>query len=356
MTQPSYNSLLSLIHQWAADAGFSQVGISDVDMSKYEDHYKKWIEQQYHGQMHYMQEHQTLRLNPQHLQPKALRAISFRMDYHDNDSPELPINGSDTAYIARYARGRDYHKMIRKKLAGIAQKIEEFAELNLSQRAFVDSAPVLERALAEKAGMGWIGKNTMLINPKAGSWFFLAEILTDLPLPTSNADMGFHCGSCQACLDICPTDAFVSANVLDARKCISYLTIELKEAIPKEFRKAIGNRVFGCDDCQIICPWNKFAQPAAVDDFKPRHQLDNSQLLTLFSWDETTFLNNTAGSPIRRIGYQRWLRNLAIGLGNAEADPTIIKALKAKIADTSVEPMVKEHMQWALAQQQSHLH
>ena len=343
--------LVSLIQQWGEAEGFNQVGISDVDVSAYREHYQNWLDAHYHGEMNYMQRHSELRLHPQQLHSGSLRAISFRMDYkHDFDNMQAVLDNPSKAYISRYALGQDYHKLIRKKLATIAKKIEEHCEINLNQRPFVDSAPVLERALAEKSGLGWIGKNTMLINSKAGSWFFLAEILTDLELPISSVEPSVHCGSCTSCLVACPTDAFVSANQLDARKCISYLTIELKNAIPIELRSKMGNRVFGCDDCQMVCPWNKFSQTSHVDNFKPRHGLGDSELLDLFLWSEDDFLENTAGSPIRRIGYQQWLRNLAIGLGNAPKTEAITTALNIRLNESNTGELVKEHILWALEQ------
>jgi len=271
------------------------------------------------------------------------------MNYAQEASNSLaPLEEASKAYIARYARGRDYHKVMRKRLQTLAEKIEEVAG-PMGYRAFVDSAPVLERALAEKSGMGWIGKNTMLINKQAGSWFFLGELFTDLPLPV-DAQESDHCGSCRACLDICPTQAFVQPNVLDATRCISYLTIELRTSIPVEFRKAMGNRVFGCDDCQLVCPWNKFTNPTQEQDFTPRHKLDDTNLVELFSWTEEQFLQNTTGSAIRRIGYECWLRNIAIALGNAPTSAEVIAALNHRMNHPSV--LVKEHVEWALQQHQ----
>ena len=268
------------------------------------------------------------------------------MDYAlQRDNSLNFIDEKDIAYVARYARGRDYHKVIRKRLQRLADKIQAEAG-PLGYRAFVDSAPVLERALAEKAGIGWIGKNTMLINKDAGSWFFLGELFTDLPLPVDTPDLP-HCGTCHSCIDACPTNAFVQPNQLDARRCISYLTIELRESIPVEFRAAMGNRVFGCDDCQLVCPWNKFTEPTREQDFTPRHRLDAASLVELFAWSEEEFLRNTEGSPIRRIGYECWLRNIAVGLGNAGDSPEIKAALQARADHPS--PLVREHVAWALS-------
>ena len=353
-----YRQLAQQIKQWGKQAGFSHVGISDLDVSAHEAYYRQWLEANYHGEMDYMQRHAQMRLQPQQLQPGALRVISLTMDYrHDiigsDEQMQTLLNQPDKAYISRYALGRDYHKLIRKRLAKLSQKIEDYAQQRLNQRAFVDSAPLLERALAEKSGLGWIGKNTMLINPKAGSYFFLGEILTDLALPLDMPQQQMHCGSCSACLPACPTDAFVSAHQLDARKCISYLTIELKGSIPTELRPKMGNRIFGCDDCQIVCPWNKFSQSASVDDFKPRHRLDDVELLSLFSWTENEFLSKTEGSAIRRIGYQRWLRNIAVALGNAQPSAAIQQSLKAKLNDATVGELAKEHISWALQRQQA---
>lgn len=350
--------LMSVLQQWSKDAGFQQMGISDLALGQHPKRYQQWLDQHYQGDMQYMQRNTAMRFNPALLQPGTFRVLSFRMDYRpDAESRERMENllqQDQKAYISRYALGRDYHKLIRKRLAAIANQLETYAEEHLEQRAFVDSAPVLERALAEKAGLGWIGKNTMLINPKAGSYFFLGEILTNIDLPVNDTTTGYHCGSCSRCLTSCPTDAFDGAHILDARRCISYLTIELHDAIPEALRKPMGNRVYGCDDCQICCPWNKFSDATEEDDFSPRQKLDDSELLTLFNWSEEAFLTNTAGSPIRRIGYSRWLRNLAVGLGNAASSSAIIAALEDRLNDRdneAVNPMVREHIEWALQQQ-----
>ena len=270
------------------------------------------------------------------------------MDYlPEGADPSAILSQSDKAYISRYALGRDYHKLIRSRLAKLAKKIETHLGGG-HYRAFVDSAPVLERALAENAGLGWIGKNTMLLNDKAGSWFFLGEIYTDIPLPKDPPKTVEHCGSCRACLDACPTGAFVDPWVLDARKCISYLTIEYDGVIPEDLRPAMGNRIYGCDDCQLVCPWNKFAQATSEPDFSPRHQLDAVDLLECFAWDEATFLERTEGSAIRRIGFERWRRNVAIALGNAKTTDAIKQGLQSALPDASA--VVREHIQWALAQ------
>jgi len=270
------------------------------------------------------------------------------MDYLPGDTQMAQrLAQPERAYISRYALGRDYHKLVRKRVQQLAERIQT-AIGPFGFRAFVDSAPVLEKAIAEQAGLGWIGKNTLLLNRKAGSYFFLAELFVDLPLPVDEAQATEHCGRCSACLDICPTNAFVGPYVLDARRCISYLTIELKNAIPEELRSMIGNRVFGCDDCQIVCPWNRFAKDTAENDFKPRHGLDNAGLAELFMWDEERFLASTEGSPLRRAGYERWLRNLAVGLGNAPSTIPVLEALNARREHPS--ELVREHVEWALRQ------
>lgn len=345
-----YAQIALKIRGWGLEAGFQQIGITDVDLSAYKKHYDNWLAANYHGEMEYMQRHAEKRVNPALLHDGSLRCISFRMDYYPAETTPIEVlNSPEKAYISRYALGRDYHKLIRKRLAQIAEKIAAEAHKQLNQRAFVDSAPVLERALAEKSALGWIGKNTMLLNSKAGSWFFLGEILTDLPLPIDLPQENTHCGSCTACLDVCPTGAFIGPYQLDARKCISYLTIELKGAIPETLRPLMGNRVFGCDDCQLVCPWNKFSASSKEDDFKPRHNLENSDLLALFQWTEAEFMEKTAGSPIRRIGYERWLRNLAVGLGNAPYHPNIVQVLQSALPDAS--DLLKEHIVWAIKQQ-----
>jgi epoxyqueuosine reductase len=341
-------SLENQIQQWARELGFQQVGITDVDLGENEAYLQKWLDAGYHGSMGYMASHGSKRSRPQELIPGTCRVISLRMDYLTPDTQHLEIlNSPEKAYISRYTLGRDYHKLIRKRLATLAKRLQ--SEVGGGQyRAFVDSAPVLERAIAERAGLGWIAKNTMLINSEAGSWFFLGEIYTDLPLSPTTAQENKHCGTCTACLDICPTNAFVGPFQLDARKCISYLTIEHKGSIDPELRPLMGNRIFGCDDCQLVCPWNKFAQPTEQGDFQPRHQLDDVQLVDLFLWDETTYLAKTEGSALRRIGFERWLRNLAIALGNAPTSESVVAALQSRLEFPS--QLVHEHVQWALDQ------
>ncbi len=341
-------ALLQSIRAWARDLGFQQIGVTDVDLAEHEAYLQKWLDAGYHGSMDYMARHGKKRARPQELVPGTCRVLSVRMDYHLGDTdPEGVLASSDKAYISRYALGRDYHKLLRRRLAQLAARIARESGGG-RYRAFVDSAPVLERALAERAGLGWIAKNTMLINADAGSWFFLGEIYTDLPLPVDPPQASKHCGTCSACLDICPTDAFAGPFELDARRCISYLTIEHRGSIDPELRPLMGNRVFGCDDCQLVCPWNKFARPTREPDFQPRHNLQDSDLVTLFLWDEETFLENTAGSAIRRIGHALWLRNLAIGLGNGPRSPAAVAALTTRLSHPS--PVVREHVQWALQQ------
>lgn len=336
------------IRQWATELGFQQLGITGVDLGEHEAYLQKWLAAGYHGSMDYMARHGSKRARPQELVPGTLRVLSLRMDYLDRNTQELEILASpEKAYISRYTLGRDYHKLIRKRLSQLASRIEE--EVGSGQyRAFVDSAPVLERAIAEQAGLGWIAKNTMLINADAGSWFFLGEIYTNLPLPIDTPHISKHCGTCTACLEVCPTDAFTGPFELDARKCISYLTIEHHGSIDPELRPLMGNRIFGCDDCQLCCPWNKFAQATAEGDFSPRHGLADVELVELLLWDEDTFLAKTEGSAIRRIGYERWLRNLAVALGNAPRSDAIVDALVHRLDYPS--PLVQEHITWALQQ------
>jgi epoxyqueuosine reductase len=345
---PAAAATLETIRQWGQEMGFQALGFTGIDLAQHRDYLAKWLDAGYQGEMDWMASHGSKRAHPEDLVPGTSTVITARMDYLPaGEDPEAILASSDKAYISRYALGRDYHKLMRGRLAKLAKRIE--TELGGGQyRAFVDSAPVLERALAENAGLGWIGKNTMLINDKAGSWFFLGEIYTDVPLPADPPQQTEHCGSCHACLDICPTDAFVSPWVLDARKCISYLTIEFDGVIPESIRPAMGNRIYGCDDCQLVCPWNKFAQATSEPDFAPRHNLDAIDLVACFRWDEPAFLSHTEGSAIRRIGFQQWRRNVAIALGNAETSEAIITALTSALDDPS--ELVREHVRWALAQ------
>lgn len=340
----------TLIRGWASELGFQQLGISDIDLSMHEPYLQKWLQAGYHGSMQWMAAHGSKRSRPEELVPGTCRVLSVRMDYLPvGAGPERILASPERAYISRYTLGRDYHKLLRKRLATLARRISEEAGGG-AYRAFVDSAPVLERAIAERAGLGWIAKNTMLINERAGSWFFLGEIYTDLPLPADAPRNDKHCGTCRACLDICPTNAFVGPFQLDARRCISYLTIEHKGSIDPALRPLMGNRIFGCDDCQLVCPWNKFAQHSDESDFQPRHGLDDQDLVSLFSWDEQTYAANTEGSALRRIGHERWLRNIAVALGNAPGSPEVITALTSRRDHPSA--LVREHVEWALAQHQ----
>lgn len=348
LTLPDLAELAQSIKLWGRELGFQQVGIADVALGEHEQHLQRWLDAGYHGEMDYMAAHGSKRSHPDELVPGTLRVVSLRMDYLPGDSAMARrLAEPEKAYVSRYALGRDYHKLVRKRLQQLAERIQK--EIGpFGFRAFVDSAPVLEKAVAEQAGLGWIGKNTLVLNRKAGSYFFLGELFVDLPLPVDPPHTSEHCGRCQACLDVCPTQAFVGPYVLDARRCISYLTIELKNAIPEELRPLIGNRVFGCDDCQIVCPWNRFARPTEQSDFQPRHGLDNAELAALFRWDEDTFLRNTEGSPLRRAGYERWLRNLAVGLGNAPSTIAVLEALQSRREHPS--ELVREHVEWALRQ------
>lgn len=341
-------NLANDIKAWAIDFGFAEARIVEPDLEQYKDDYKSWLDSGYHAGMDYLANHGDMRFHPEQLHPGTRRVISLRMHYLPQSVETVErLKTKDKAYIARYALGRDYHKLIRKRLTQLAKKIQENVG-DHGYRAFVDSAPILERQVAEQAGMGWIGKNTLLLTPKAGSWFLLGEIFTNLPLPVDKPTSTRHCGSCTACLTQCPTDAFVEPWVLDAGKCISYLTIEHKGPIPVELRSKMGNRIFGCDDCQLVCPWTKFAKHTTEDDFQPRHNLDSEGLTTLFTWDEETFLKNTEGSPIRRTGYENWRRNIAVALGNAPTTNDTIDALKKGLSQGS--ELVDEHIHWALDQ------
>lgn len=331
----------------AGNLGFQHTGISDTSLGDTETRLNQWLEAGRHGDMQWMQRHGTKRCNPEQLVPGTVRIISVRMDYLPANSMQMQevLDDSSRAYISRYALGRDYHKLVRKRLQHLASAIEQQYG-SFGYRVFVDSAPVMEKPIAAKAGLGWIGKHTNLINTTAGSWFFLGEIYTDMPLPTDTPAQD-HCGDCRACIDICPTRAITAPYQLDARLCVSYLTIEHEGSIPLELRPLIGNRIYGCDDCQICCPWNRFADFSDERDFHPRHQLDDISLLELFSWDKATFLTNTEGSAIRRIGHERWLRNVAVALGNATANRTqIIEALRQ--THLKVSGLVQEHIDWAI--------
>ena len=309
-----------------------------------------WLDQKYHGSMDWMEKHGEKRYVPEKLVERTVRVISLRMNYLSDNKMIAVLKDDNKAYISRYALGSDYHKIIRKKLSTLAKQIEkEIPTKNINQRAFVDSAPVLEKPIAAQGGLGWIGKNTLLIDDSDGSWFFLGEIYTSIPLPPDNKETQNLCGKCNACLRVCPTNAFPEPYVLDAKKCISYQTIENKREIPIEIRPLMGNRVFGCDDCQIWCPWNRQPSQASEDIFKPKHNLDNESLLSLFNWSEREFNEKTLGSPIKRIGYERWLRNLAVGLGNAPGCPEILESLKERKKESS--SLLEEHISWAIDEQ-----
>jgi epoxyqueuosine reductase len=339
-------ALADRIRGWARELGFQQAGIAGVELGEDATHLRDWLAEGQHGRMEYMRRHGELRTRPEALVPGTLRVVSVRMDYGtgEDDAAWATLADGERAYVARYALGRDYHKVLRNRL----QKLADFiaAEIGpFGHRVFTDSAPVLERALARNSGLGWIGKNTCLIHRDAGSWFFLGELFVVLPLPV-DAPATAHCGTCRRCIDVCPTQAIVAANRVDARRCISYLTIELDGPIPEEFRAAIGNRIFGCDDCQLVCPWNKFARRFDEPDFRARNDLDRASLVDLFAWTEAEFLQRTEGSAIRRTGYRGWRRNLAIALGNAPSTPAVLAALDA--ARDEPDDVVREHVHWAL--------
>lgn len=350
MTTIDLNNLAHDIKQWGHELGFQKVGIADIDLSAHEASLQQWLDNGYHGEMEYMSRHGMMRTRPDELHPGTLRVISVRMDYlppdasfaHDLKQPQL-------GYISRYALGRDYHKVIRQRLKLLGEKIKQYCQ-QLDCRPFVDSAPILERPLAANAGLGWVGKHSLVLDEQAGSWFFLGELLVNLPLPI-DAPVAEKCGSCVACITICPTQAIIAPYMVDARRCISYLTIELDGPIPEEFRPLLGNRIYGCDDCQLICPWNRYAQLTDEADFSPRAHLKSQDLTALFEWTEAEFLQRTEGSPIRRIGFARWQRNLAVALGNAPYHADIVSLLTHTLSMTNSE-LVKEHIRWALIQQQ----
>ena len=337
------------IQRWGHELGFDRVGIAKPDLGIDEARLLQWLRRGFHGDMTYMARHGVKRARPHRLLPGTVRVVCVRMNYRPRglEPDEQILQDARRAFIARYALGRDYHKLMRRRLQQLARRIETVVGA-FGYRAFVDSAPVLEKALARDAGLGWIGKNTLLLSRDAGSYFLLGELFTDLPLPPSAAG-DEHCGSCRACLDVCPTQAITGPYQLDARRCVSYLTIEHQGSIPEPLRPLIGNRVFGCDDCQAICPWNKFARPADETDFRPRHGLDTAELVELMRWDEAEFLDRTAGSAIRRLGHVRWLRNLAVALGNAPREKAVLGVLRARLHHPSA--LVREHVAWALARQ-----
>ena len=349
---PSPEQLTAQIKALGRELGFDAVAISGLDLSNHRDHFESWLAKRYHGEMGFMENHRDKRFHPDLLHPGTLKVICVRLDYLPPEVQTVRVlQNPQQAYISRYALGRDYHKTLRKRLTRFAKLIEQQYGTH-NYRPFVDSAPVLEKPLAQQAGLGWQGKHSLLINREAGSYFVLGELFTDLPLVVDPPYTKDHCSRCSACIDVCPTDAIPEPYVLDARRCISYLTIELKGAIPIELRSLIGNRVFGCDDCQLVCPWNRYCHFSAEDDFKPRHGLDQAELAALFLWDEETFLQNTEGSPIRRTGHIGWLRNLAVGLGNC-GDKGAIQILQQR-ADHPSE-LVREHINWAIKRLQQQL-
>jgi len=345
---PDMNQLLATLQIWGKELGFQKIGVSDINLQHAEIEMLQWLEKKFHGEMNYMERHGIKRSRPELLVTGTIRVITARMDYWPESAAEPweVLDDSSKAFISRYALGRDYHKMMRKRLLSLAKRLESVVD-TLSYRVFCDSAPVLEKAIAEKSGLGWIGKHSNVLNREHGSYFFLGEIFTDIPLPVTEP-ISDHCGSCVACIDICPTQAIVAPYQVDARRCISYLTIELRGSIPVEFRPLMGNRIYGCDDCQLVCPWNKFAQATGESDYLPRNNLDSPQLLDLFSWTEQQFLTRLEGSPIRRIGYESWLRNIAVALGNADNHPDVISALQSRLDYPS--ELVQEHVRWALEQ------
>jgi epoxyqueuosine reductase len=338
--------LAAAIKAWGRELGFDAVGIANAELGEAETRLAEWLARGFHGEMDYMARHGAKRARPAALVPGTVRVITARMDYlPDAREAEAVLGDPTKAYVSRYALGRDYHKVLRARLQRLADRVA--AEVGeFGYRVFTDSAPVMEVELAARAGIGWRGKHTLLLSREAGSFFFLGEIYTDLPLPV-DAPTTDHCGACTRCIDVCPTGAIVAPYRLDARRCISYLTIELKGSIPVELRPLIGNRVYGCDDCQLVCPWNKYARPTREPDFRVRHGLDAAELVELFGWSEAAFHERLAGSTIHRIGYERWSRNLAVGLGNAPTGERVVAALRARAADPSA--LVREHVVWALA-------
>ena len=344
-----WQRLAEQIKAWAQELGFQDVGIALPDVGEAAERLREWLAAGWHGEMEFMARHLELRTDPGALVPGTVRVVSVRLDYLPEPHGALheTLRDPRRAYVARYALGRDYHKLIRKRLQRLARRIEAALGRPFRHRVFCDSAPVLEKPLAQAAGLGWQGKHTNLVS-RTGSWFFLGEIYLDLPLPVDTPARD-HCGRCRACLDVCPTGAIVAPYRLDARRCISYLTIEHHGPIPEALRPLMGNRVFGCDDCQLVCPWNRFARITGETDFLPRNGLDRADLLTLFAWEEDEFLRRTEGSAIRRLGHERWLRNLAVALGNAPPDGAIVNALERRLSHPSA--LVREHVAWALARQ-----
>ncbi len=342
-------ALANRIKQWGQELGLQKIGIAATALGEHETHLLDWLAAGCHGDMDYMARHGVRRSRPAELIPGTQRVISARLDYlpPHGAAPATVLQDPTLAYVSRYALGRDYHQLLRRRLQQLAERIAA-AVGPFAYRAFADSAPVLEKALAQQAGLGWIGKHSNLLDRQAGSWFFLGELYVDLPLPV-DAPASAHCGRCRACLDICPTRAIVAPYRVDARRCISYHTIELHGPIPVEFRRALGNRIYGCDDCQLICPWNRFARPTPETDFLPRHGLDSARLVDLFAWSEAQFQQRAAGMALRRIGYECWLRNIAVALGNAPLSAAVLTALQARAEHPS--ELVREHVAWALAEQ-----
>ncbi|EGA71032.1 iron-sulfur cluster-binding protein [Vibrio sinaloensis DSM 21326] len=343
----NYQELADKIKLWGQELGFQKVGICDVDLSEHEAELQKWLDAGYHGSMDWMARHGMMRARPSELLPGTVRVISARMNYLPPEA-QFASNLSDTtqAYISRYALGRDYHKLVRNQLKKLGQKIEQEVG-QFGYRPFVDSAPILERPLAQKSGLGWTGKHSLILDKECGSWFFLGELLIDLPLPVDTASIN-ECGKCSACITSCPTSAIVADGIVDARRCISYLTIEYDGVIPEEFRKSMGNRIYGCDDCQLVCPWNRFSDLTQQKDFHRREALESADLITLFMWDENTFLKNMEGSAIRRIGHLQWLRNLSVAMGNAPFSQEIVEVLSSR---KGLSDVLDVHIEWALSQQ-----
>ena len=347
------DELAGHLDSWAMDLGFQQIGVADTDLSDYAPDYSAWLEQQFQGDMGYMARNVDKRTDPSKLMPGTIRVISARMDYLPVARSNV-LNSPDKGYISHYALGRDYHKTVRGRLRALAKQIEIHA--GGQYRAFTDSAPILEKPLAAKAGIGWVGKNTLILNQRAGSWFFLGEIFTNIPLPINVELQEDKCGTCKACINVCPTGAIVGPKQLDPRRCISYLTIEHKGVIDEELRESIGNRIFGCDDCQLVCPWNRFAQASNELDFVPRHGLDDPTLIGLLAWNEEDFLKHTEGMALRRINYSQWVRNLAIAAGNAQPTPDLIRAAEEKLAESlrKGDTLASEHLEWAVQKLNPH--
>ncbi|EPN4799920.1 tRNA epoxyqueuosine(34) reductase QueG [Vibrio alginolyticus] len=347
----NYEQLAQQIKVWGKELGFQKVGICDVDLSEHEAALQKWLDAGYHGSMDWMTRHGMMRARPHELLPGTVRVISVRMDYLPPEAQFASnLANKSHAYISRYALGRDYHKLVRKQLNKLGKLIEQEVG-QYGYRPFVDSAPILERPLAQKAGLGWTGKHSLILDQDCGSWFFLGELLIDLPLPVDEPSVD-QCGKCKACITSCPTQAIIEDKVVDARRCISYLTIEFDGVIPEEFRKPMGNRIYGCDDCQLVCPWNRYADITEQDDFHRRDSFKNPDLVDMFNWDEATFLKNMEGSAIRRIGHIQWLRNIAVALGNAEYSQRIIDALESRQGENK---LLDEHIKWALTEQLNQL-